>query len=75
MADPFGIVCVVLTYLIVLTVQLAFMRIGIWDHPEPLVHIVPFQLTVVLILSSHYKCMTTDPGFFTARRLNFKKMP
>ncbi len=62
--DLSGIICTLLTYLVVLTVQFSFIRIGCWSYLNEATywHFIVFQANIVLILSSHFKCMTTEPG-------------
>jgi hypothetical protein len=62
-----GVVCVIFTYLIVLTVQWGFIRISLWEgliqgQFGSYVHLLIFQYHVALIFISHVRCMTTDPG-------------
>lgn len=62
-----GIVCAVCTYLTVFTVQFGFIRIGIWDllmegSYWAYFHLLIFQFNVFMIIASHVKCMTTEPG-------------
>jgi len=51
----------------VLTVQVGFLRIGIWEsllakNTSAFIHLLIFQYHVALIFWSHFKCMTTEPG-------------
>jgi hypothetical protein len=62
-----GIVCVIFTYLTVFTVQFGFIRIGIWEELMEgsfwaLFHLAIFSFNVFMIIASHIKCMTTEPG-------------
>jgi len=62
-----GIICAIITYLIVFIVQYGFIRIGIWEllmegSLWAYLHLVVFQFNVIMILASHIKCMTTEPG-------------
>jgi hypothetical protein len=62
-----GIVCVIFTYLTVFTVQLAFIRVGVWEELLEgniwgYIHSAIFSYNVFLIIASHLKCMTTEPG-------------
>lgn len=62
-----GCICAVLTYLIVLTVQVGFFRIGLYDRLldgdwTAYLHSIIFQYHCVMIFWSHFKCMTTEPG-------------
>jgi hypothetical protein len=59
-----GIICVCLTYIIVLAVQVGMIRIGLWEgllsgDPWAYLHLAIFQYHVALIFISHVKCMTT----------------
>lgn len=65
--DICGVVCAMITYGIVVTVYLGFIRIGIWEGMmtsdwKALLHFVVFQYHCFLIFWSHFKCMTTEPG-------------
>ena len=65
--EPCGIVCVIITYLTVFTVQFAFVRIGIWEElmagdKWAYIHLLIFHYNVFMIIASHLKCMTTEPG-------------
>lgn len=75
-----GAICSLLTYVIVLTVQVGFMRIGIWEEAlqgdtMALIHFVIFQYHCALIFWSHFKCMTTEPGILPMQEeLDYTKM-
>ncbi len=62
-----GIVCAIFTYVTVFTVQYAFVRIGVWEDllvgdPWAYLHMLVFHFNVFMIIASHLKCMTTEPG-------------
>ena len=62
-----GIICGILTYFIVLAVQVAFIRVGIWEGLQQgttsaYLNFLVFQYHCVMIFWSHLKCMTTEPG-------------
>lgn len=62
-----GIVCAVVTYIIVFTVQFGFLRIGIWEElmegsPWAFFHLTIFSFNIFMIIASHIKCMITEPG-------------
>ena len=62
-----GIVCVIFTYLTVFTVQFAFVRIGVWEDLLQgdywaMGHLAVFSYNVFMIIASHLKCMTSEPG-------------
>ena len=62
-----GIVCVFITYFTVFTVQLGFIRLGIWEEllegsKWAIFHLLVFHYNVFMIYASHFKCMTTEPG-------------
>lgn len=62
-----GIVCAVITYLTVFSVQYGFIRIGIWEElmmgsPWAFFHLIIFSFNVFMIIASHLKCMTSEPG-------------
>jgi len=66
--EPCGIVCVILTYSIVLIVEYSFVRVGVWDglmegELWAFLNLTVFMWNVTLIFGSHFKCMTTEPGF------------
>ncbi len=76
-----GMICAFLTYVIVLTVQLGFLRIGIWEsllagEPWAFIHLLIFQYHVALIFWAHFKCMTTEPGVLPKEYedLDFQKL-
>jgi hypothetical protein len=59
-----GLVCVVITYFTVFTVQLGFIRLGIWDDLLAgsywaIAHLLIFSYSVFMIIASHIKCMTS----------------
>jgi len=62
-----GLVCVLFCYFTVFTVQFAFIRIGIWEdliegNLWGYFHLLIFSFNVFMIIASHLKCMTTEPG-------------
>lgn len=62
-----GAVCAILTYVIVLTVQIGMIRVGLWEglvvgDTKAFLHLIVFQYHCALIFWSHFKCMTTQPG-------------
>ena len=62
-----GIVCVFFTYATVFVVQYAFVRIGVWEELLAgdfwaFIHMLVFHFNVFMIIASHMKCMTTEPG-------------
>ena len=62
-----GLVCALLTYVIVLTVQIGMIRVGVWEglrkgELSAIIHLVVFQYHCIMIYWSHFKCMTTEPG-------------
>lgn len=62
-----GIACVIVCYLTVFTVQVAFIRIGVWDdllagNPWAYFHLAIFLFNVSMIIASHLKCMLSEPG-------------
>ena len=76
-----GVVCAILTYVIVLTVQVGMIRVGIWEgllrgDPKSIANLVIFQYHCLLIFWSHFKCMTTEPGVLPKNydTLSFKKI-
>jgi hypothetical protein len=65
--DCCGLACALLTYVIVVTVYLGFVRVGIWEmlqegDPKAYIHWFIFQILCFMIFWSHFKCMTTQPG-------------
>ena len=65
--DLCGLACALVTYFIVVSVYLGFIRIGIWEglvsgHLSALLHFLFFQATCFMIFWSHFKCMTSEPG-------------
>ena len=76
-----GVICGLLTYVIVLTVQIAFIRIGIWEGLQEgtqssYLNFLIFQYHCAMIFWSHLKCMTTDPGVLPKDydELDFKRV-
>ena len=76
-----GVVCAILTYVIVLTVQVGMIRVGIWEglmngEPMAFLHLIVFQYHCAMIFWSHFKCMTTEPGVLPKNydTLSFKKI-
>jgi hypothetical protein len=76
-----GVVCVVITYLTVLTVQLGMIRIGLWERLMAgdiwaYIHLGVFQYHVALIFISHVKCMMSEPGVLPRKcnSLDFRRM-
>jgi palmitoyltransferase len=77
-----GIVCAIFTYIVVFTVQYGFIRIGIWEdlvvgNPWAFIHLSIFSFNVFMIIASHLKCMTTEPGLLPRdyEELNPDKLP
>ncbi len=76
-----GNLCALLTYVIVLVVQVGFIRIGIWEelldgsYPA-FAHLIVFQYHCAMIFWSHFKCMTTEPGILPkdCDKILFKKL-
>ena len=65
--EPCGIICSFFTYVIVFTVQYGFLRVGIWEdllqgNDWAWIHLTVFSFNVFMIIASHLKCMTTEPG-------------
>jgi hypothetical protein len=65
--EPCGLICAFITYSILITVESAMIRIGLWDmfiagNNLAYVHLIVFNIIMVLIVGSHFKCMTTNPG-------------
>ena len=63
-----GIICIFITYATVFIVQLGMIRIGIWEDLLKgsywaYLHLLIFLFNVAMIIASHFKCMTTEPGF------------
>ena len=74
--------CALITYLIVIVVQIGFIRIGVWEglvQEENWAYINTsiFMTTCFLIFWSHFKCMTTEPGVIPKKlkTLNYKRLP
>jgi hypothetical protein len=62
-----GIVCVIITYLTVITVQVAFIKVGVWEELYngdlwAYLHLIVFTYNCLLIYASHLKCMLSEPG-------------
>lgn len=62
-----GIACVIICYLTVFTVQLAFIRIAVWEQliagdPWAYLNMLVFNYNVFMIIASHLKCMLSEPG-------------
>ena len=62
-----GVICGLMTYGVVLTVQVGMVRIGLWEGLQDgqlwaYINLLVFQYHVALIFWSHFKCMTTEPG-------------
>lgn len=62
-----GVCCAFITYFVVTFVYWGFIRVGIWEmiqvkDPMALFHFVIFQYNCIMIFTSHFKCMTTEPG-------------
>jgi hypothetical protein len=77
-----GLVCVVITYFTVFTVQLGFIRLGIWDDLLAgswwaIAHLLIFSYSVFMIIASHIKCMTSEPGILPRdyEELDSNKLP
>ena len=76
-----GGICGTLTYLIVLVVQLMFLRVGIWEGLQmgtqsAYLNFIVFQYHCCLIFWSHMKCMTSEPGILPKdyEELDFSKV-
>lgn len=74
-------ICSVMTYAIVLTVGVGFLRVGIWEallagEFTAYLHLIVFQYHCTLIFWSHFKCMTTEPGVLPleVEELNFQQL-
>ena len=77
-----GIVCVIICYFTVFTVQLAFIRVGIWEELVTgdiwgYIHLTIFLYHVFLIIASHLKCMLSEPGVLPRdyEELDSSKLP
>ena len=77
-----GIACVIITYMVLATVEFGFLFIGIADKLElddqwGKIHFVIFNVNMFLIISSHIRCMITEPGCLPKNytTLNPKKLP
>ena len=81
MNDCMGVFCALITYVIVLFVQLGFIRIGVWEglmeqKNWAYINLSIFLFVCFLIFWSHFKCMTTEPGVIPKRQsLNYLKLP
>lgn len=80
--DCMGGFCAFITYLIVVVVQIGFVRIGIWEglmeqERWAYVNLAVFMTTCFLIFWSHFKCMTTEPGCIPQKlmTLNYAGLP
>ncbi len=68
-----GIACIIITYLTVLVVGMAFIRVGIWEEllegkTSAFIHLGIFTYHCVLIFISHFKCMTSEPGLLPMKQ-------
>ena len=77
-----GVACAIITYVVVVTVYLGFIRVGVWEEVQEgdtnaFVHFFIFQYHCFLIFWSHFKCMTTEPGLLPkeTEELEFEKIP
>ena len=77
-----GIACVIITYMTVFTVQLAFIRIGVWEELVSgdiwgYLHLLVFSYHVFMIIASHLKCMLSEPGVLPRdyEELDANKLP
>ena len=77
-----GIACVIATYIILACVEAGFLYIGIWDQWKKAdtyayIHFTLFNLNMVLIFSSHIRCMCSEPGCLPLNylKLNPRKLP
>lgn len=77
-----GIVCAIITYLTVFTVQVGFIRLGIWEDILSgsiwaWLHLAVFSFNCTMIYASHFKCMTTEPGILPRdyEELDSSKLP
>ena len=81
-SDCMGGLCALITYVIVLFVQIGFIRIGVWEgllaeEQWAYTNLAVFMATCFLIFWSHFKCMTTEPGIIPKKlkTLNYKGLP
>ena len=77
-----GVACAIITYVVVVTVYLGFIRVGIWEEAMKgdlfaLTHFFIFQYNCFMIFLSHFKCMTTEPGLLPkeTEMLEFHQLP
>lgn len=80
--DCMGMFCALITYVIVVFVQIGFVRIGVWEglmaeEQWAYVNLAVFMYNCFLIFWSHFKCMTTEPGIISKKiqTLNYKRLP
>jgi len=80
--DWMGLVCVLITYLMVILVGIGFVRIGIWEGLNDgrilsKLHLIIFLYHCSLIFLSHFKSMTSEPGILQKKLYNveFVKLP
>ena len=62
-----GVICALLTYVVVFVVQWGMIRIALWEglqagEERAYWHFWVFQYHCFMIIWSHIKCMTTEPG-------------
>ena len=62
-----GMICGMLTPVVVTTVQVGMIRIGLWEGLQEgelwaYINLIIFQYHCAMIFWSHTKCMTTEPG-------------
>jgi hypothetical protein len=82
LSDWCGLVCALVTYGIVVSVYLGFIRIGIWEgicngDLRSMLHFIVFQYHCFLIFWSHFKTMTTEPGVLPkyVEELQYDRLP
>jgi hypothetical protein len=82
LTDWCGLVCALVTYGIVVSVYLGFIRIGIWEgictgDLKSMLHFLVFQYHCFLIFWSHFKTMTTEPGVLPRNvdELYYERLP
>ena len=80
--DWCGLACALVTYGIVTSVYVGFIRIGIWEgicngEISSLLHFIVFQYHCFLIFWSHFKTMTTNPGALPQNvdELHYERLP
>ena len=80
--DWMGLICVLITYLMVILVAIGFVRIGIWEGINQgkllsQLHLILFLYHCLLIFWSHFKSMTTEPGILQKKLFNleFVRLP